>query len=311
MKQHKSDKQSFSGHLAELRVRFFYVGISLGIGSVIGYQFYSQLIKFLLHPLNQTVYYTSPVGGLNFVFQISLLFGFLFSLPVFVYNLFRFIAPALPPHIEKKIFPFTLSASILMIIGISFAYFIGLPAALHFLSGFVSGDVHSLINVNDYFSFVTKYLIGFGLLFQLPLLLLFINYIKPLSTKLLLQYQRHSIVLALVIGMFLSPAPDPLNMAIMAIPLVLLYYTSIVMIALMNKKKQKNLDKAKSFNAEAPPSLLANIFSFVIITIVSALFGLSLLFSYATYENIQAQKPPFHLLIPVPESSFHPSLKGR
>lgn len=307
MTQHAPDKKPFVDHLVELRNRLFVVFLALGIGSFIGYYFSQQLIDFLLKPLNQSLYYTSPVGGFNFVMQISLFFGILFALPVFIYHFFHFISPALPVHIEKKLFPYTIVASLLMLTGVGCAYYIGLPTALHFLAGFGTGNIHSLITVNDYFSFVTKYLIGFGLLFQLPVVLLIINSITSLRPKTLLSFQRHIIVGAFVAGALLSPAPDPLNMAFMAIPLIFLYYVSVLFIAVINKRKSSyRTADSKKTSQSTLATVFIELFYFFIIVLVSTLFGLALLFSYAAYENVSLRQKMIQKL-PIPQGSYDKS----
>jgi len=127
-----------------------------------------------------------------------------------------------------------------MVTGVSFAYFVSLPAALYFLGEFGSAQVQSLISTDAYFSFVTRYLLGFGILFQLPLILLLVNAISPMSPRHLMWYQRYVIVLSFVLAAIITPTPDPLNQAIMAVPVILLYQVSVLGIWFINRRRKQN-----------------------------------------------------------------------
>jgi len=214
--------------------------MALIIGSIIGYLLRDQVLSILIRPLNQTIFYTSPAGGFDFVLKISLFFGFVFSLPLFTYHTIRFIEPALPKKVPGLMFTVLLASVILLVIGMSFAYFVSLPAALYFLNKFTSDEVKALISTTEYFTFVTRYLIGFGLVFQLPLILLAVNAIKKISIKSLLSFERWVIVASAIVAAILTPTPDILNQLVMAVPLVLLYQVSILLIWIVNMKNKRN-----------------------------------------------------------------------
>ena len=233
-------RQKFQEHLYELRSRILVCVMALIIGSIIGYLLRDQVLSILIRPLNQTIFYTSPAGGFDFVLKISLFFGFVFSLPLFTYHTIRFIEPALPKKVPGLMFTVLLASVILLVIGMSFAYFVSLPAALYFLNKFTSDEVKALISTTEYFTFVTRYLIGFGLVFQLPLILLAVNAIKKISIKSLLSFERWVIVASAIVAAILTPTPDILNQLVMAVPLVLLYQVSILLIWIVNMKNKRN-----------------------------------------------------------------------
>lgn len=120
--------------------------------------------------------------------------------------------------------------------GMSFAYFVSLPAALYFLDTFSNAGVQSLISTIEYFSFVTRYIFGFGLLFQLPLILLVINTIQRISIKTLMKYQKWVVLGSFVIAAVLTPTPDIFNQLLMAVPLIILYQLTIVLLWIVNKR---------------------------------------------------------------------------
>lgn len=231
------EKQLFSYHLGELRSRITWCILAFIIGSVVGYFLHQPILEILIEPLNQPIFYTSPAGGFNFVLNISLFFGFLVSLPICIYNAIRFAEPALPKKYPNLII-YTLTVSTnLMLIGMSFAYFISLPAALYFLNNFATSEVKSLISTTEYFKFVTRYLVGFGLVFQLPLIMLLINSVKPIPMKTLLRFEKWVIIISFLIAAILTPTPDFLNQTIMALPIIILYQFTIGLLWVVNKKR--------------------------------------------------------------------------
>lgn len=129
--------------------------------------------------------------------------------------------------------------------GIAFAYYVSLPASLHFLTTFGnSGDIHALITANEYFNFVLAYVAGFAILFQVPLIILFINRMTPLPPMKLLMGTRYVIVFSFIAAAIITPTPDPMNQAIMAVPIIALYIFSVGIVALQPKRfKQRKQAK--------------------------------------------------------------------
>jgi sec-independent protein translocase protein TatC len=233
--------KTFLEHFQELKNRFAVVFISFAIGSLAGYFLNHPLTKVLLFYQPQPLFYTSPAGGLDFIIKISLFFGAIFSIPVLLYQVFKFIEPALPQKVKFSLLIIVFSSIILVLTGMAFAYFVSLPAALLFLNKFSTDQIKSLISTNEYLSFVFIYLLGFGTLFQLPLILLLINKISRLSVKKLFSYERYLVVISFLIAGILTPTPDLINQSIMAIPIIVLYQLSIVIIWLTNTKKLNSI----------------------------------------------------------------------
>lgn len=230
--------QPLSEHVRELRRRLIYIVAALLLGSTVGYAMNGSLFRLIKRPLREQLYYTTPMGGFNAIIKISILFGVIVTVPVLVYQLGKFLSPAFKRrvHITRIIFP----PVILAAAGVLFAYFVSLPASLHFLANVNSQDLQSLITVNEYLNFVFAYVAGFALLFQLPLIMLFINRIKPQRPAGLMHIQRYVILSSFIVAAALTPTPDPINQIIMASPIILLYQFSIVLIWLVNRR-DKNI----------------------------------------------------------------------
>lgn len=239
MKRPALEKKPLKDHLLELRLRLLWSILSLLIGTAVGYFLYSTIVSVLVSPLNKPLFYSSPAGGFDFVLKISLFFGFIVSVPVFLYHSIQFVSPIIPYKPKYYLLKLLLVSCILMSFGIGFAYLISLPAALHFLGGFGSDKVQSLIFANEYFSFITRYLAGFGLLFQLPLVLYLINAIVPLQPRSLMKKQRYVIVLSFVVAAIITPTPDLFNQTLMALPIILLYQVAILTIWIANKRQKR------------------------------------------------------------------------
>jgi hypothetical protein len=120
--------------------------------------------------------------------------------------------------------------------GVCFAYFVSLPAALHFLTNFDLGNIQAMLTVDSYLSFVITYLLGAALLFQIPLLLLIINTMTPLKPSKLMKLQRYVIVGAFILAAIISPTPDIMNQTFLALPIIGMYQLGVVLVWLRNMK---------------------------------------------------------------------------
>ena len=234
-------KSPLADHIGEFRRRSLWCVLALVFGGVLGYKYQDQIITWLVKPLGQQLFYTSPTGGFDFLIKICLFFGFILAVPVIIYNIFKFISPAIPPHISYSFIKIIIISILLALGGVAFAYFVSLPAALHFLNNFTNQQVSSLISAQEYFNFVMIYMAGFALLFQMPLVFSFINKVKPLKPARLLKQQRIVILVSFIVAAILTPTPDPINQALMAAPIIALYQTSIGVVWRDNRRiKPKN-----------------------------------------------------------------------
>ena len=232
---------TFAEHIHELRKRLMWSVLFVGIGAGVGYVLHGFILSVLQKPLNETLYYTTPTGAFSFIVKICCVFGIVVALPVVVYQVFSFFGPLLPSRTRRSIVLYVFLSVILAGSGMAFAYFISLPAALHFLVNFGSeaGDIKALITANEYFNFVITYLAGFAVLFQLPLIISFINRMTPLKPSQLMGGTRYVVLGSFVISAIITPTPDPLNQGLMAGPIILLYFVSVAVVAMTNAAKRR------------------------------------------------------------------------
>ena len=238
-----SQRATFGEHVDELRGRLFWVVLSVVVGAVAGYFLHDKLILLLQQPLNDTLYYTTPGGAFNFIIKVCTVFGLVVALPVLIYHVFGFFGPLIHVKTKRGIVRYVVASFLLAALGMGFAYYISLPAALHFLVTFGDeSNIQSMITANEYFNFVLTYIAGFALLFQVPLLLVLTDRIKPLPPSKLFKSLRYVILASFIVAAIITPTPDPINQLLMAGPIIVLYLLSACIVAVrfvIRRRKQR------------------------------------------------------------------------
>ncbi len=225
-------------HLHELRTRLFWVILALIAAAAIGCLVQNQIMAAIMHPLGgRKLVYLTPIGGFNFIFKVSVYFGIGLILPIIMYHLFRFLEPVMGRQSSRSVVFYSAASFLLATAGASFAYFGSLPAALNFLTGLNIQNVSAMLTVDSYLSFVVTYVLGFAALFQIPLILMIINTIKPLPPKKLMSFQRYVVLAAFILAAMISPTPDITNQAILAVPIILMYEVGVIIIWAQGRKK--------------------------------------------------------------------------
>lgn len=202
---------------------------------------HEPITELLLRPAgDQQFIYTSPGGGFDFLFKLCLYTGLAASIPSIIYQLLRYLQPLIKKDALRFIVWGSVASAFLAIAGILFGYLFGLPAAMHFLlQGFSSEQIKALINIQSYMSFVMLYLLGSALLFQVPLVLILINRIKPLQPQRLMKFQRWFILIAFILGAIINPSPNIQDQLMLSIPMILMYQLGIVLVWAINRRKRR------------------------------------------------------------------------
>lgn len=231
----------FIEHLLELRRRLFFVAVSVLVWSSAAYAVEHTIVGLLLEPANgQKFVYTSPGGGIDFLFRVCLYVGLVLSIPVIIYQILRYVQPLIGKHSTRFIVVGSLTSGVLAIGGVLFGYFLGLPAALQFLlNQFHTSDITAMITIQSYLSFVILYLAGSSLMFQVPLVIYFINRIKPLRIKSLLKYERWVILISFIVAAMINPSPRIYDMTMLAIPMILSYQIGLGIVWWTNRKNRR------------------------------------------------------------------------
>ena len=226
---------SIIAHLTELRKRLIRSLIAIGVGSCIAYYFIEDIMHLLTGPAGK-LYYMQPAEAFFTYIKVAIFVGFLIALPVVLYQIWRFVLPALigmERYLLSVIVPVSL---ILFLAGIAFSFFLVLPAAVKFLVGFSTQELQPMFSIKQYFDFVIAFLLPFGFIFELPLAIVLLAKVGIVSSKFLAKQQRIVIFLTFVIGAVISPTPDIFSQCMIAIPMILLYEISYVIVRFGMKK---------------------------------------------------------------------------
>jgi sec-independent protein translocase protein TatC len=225
-------------HLDELRSRIIVSLIAVGIAFVVAYVFHEQLIRWLEHALPPKHRHLLTLGVAEpFLTSIwvSLWAGFLIALPVVLWQLWSFLAPAFEQHTQRLVAGFVLLSSVLLACGLVFGYFVALPAAVHFLTNYDNNLFNVQIRARDYISFSMAVLLAVALVFELPIFVLALVRLGVLTTRQLRGNRRLGYFVVAVIGVLL-PGIDPVTTAIETVPLWILYELSIWLSVLVERR---------------------------------------------------------------------------
>ena len=232
---------SLGDHLRELQGRLFSTVFVFIIGAAVAYPFFAVITEWLMAPLRegQELVYLTPGGAFSFIIKVCAYVGLIATLPIIIYHIYRFIMPAVQEVRLRKVLAYTVASLVLAVCGILFAYYVSLPAALYFLTGFELNHINPMLTIDAYFSFVMTYMIAGAILFQVPLLMLIINSVTPLTPSKLMTGQRYIIVGSFIIAAIISPTPDALNQTLLAAPVIVMYQLGIIMIWRINARARR------------------------------------------------------------------------
>ncbi|MEK6561234.1 MAG: twin-arginine translocase subunit TatC [Nitrospirota bacterium] len=225
-------KMSLIEHLAELRTCLMVSVIAIGIGFIIAFYFSEDLLKILtdlvITEQKHVFVFLSPAEALWSNFKIALIAGVFIALPVILYQLWRFISPGFHQNERKYAFPFLLTSILSFVSGILFCYFVILRYALDFLFTYKTANLTPMISIGSYLDFVMKFMLAFGLIFELPIVIVFLTKLGILTTEFLTRNRKYAILVNFIVAAILTPTPDLFNQLLMAVPLIALYELGII-----------------------------------------------------------------------------------
>lgn len=237
-------KVSIKRHLKELQWRFMAVAGFFIVGAVVAYQYRDTLINLLMAPLHgEKLVYLTPGGGFSFILMVTVYAGLAIAFPVLLQQLYAFLRPVLPEKAQKKSFIIITSSLLLMCAGIAFGYLVAVPNALAFLYSFAESYVDASLTAESYLSFVVAYTVGIGLTFQVPLLLLLINAIKPLTPGGLFKSEKWVLLGAFIVAAIITPTVDPVNQMVIAGPVIVVYQIGVVAVLINIAKTRRQAKK--------------------------------------------------------------------
>ncbi len=232
----------FSDHLRELRTRILRTLIGVTICTAIAYNWVEPLFALLTGPIRDSfgkleLIGTGPSEAFLCKLKVAISAGVILSIPFSFFQLWLFVAPGLHPKERKFALPFVFFSSLSFILGVLFCFKAVLPVAFHFFSQeFLSINVTPAIRVGEYFSFVLKMVLVFGVVFELPLISFFFAKLGLLTHEFLLRYVRYFVVGIFIVAGVFSP-PDVVSQMLLAVPLLVVYALCIG-IAFAARKKE-------------------------------------------------------------------------
>ncbi len=253
------DKLPVTAHLSELRGRIIVSLSVVVISSGVCFYFSEYIFSLLILPMssslrlslsypfifleaiknaNTELVFIAPAEALWMHFKISLISGIVISSPIVLYEFWEFVAPGLLQKEKKYVFPFIIITMFLFLFGAVFCFMVVLPFAMNFLLNYKTEVLKPMLSVGRYIDFSLKFIVAFGAIFELPVVLVFLTRMGIVTPKSLAKNRKYAIVLAFVVAAFLTPTPDVFNQSLMALPIVLLYEAGIWASKILNSKNK-------------------------------------------------------------------------
>lgn len=226
-------------HLTELRYRLVICAIAVTLGALAAFFLYDPILDTLIAPYKQvtgksTLFITDPLEGFATRLKVSGYAGFALALPVLLWQLWRFVTPALDKREKRYAVPFVLGSMVLFVMGATIAFYT-LPQALGFLVGIGGDNLETLFGPSKYLGLVTLMMLAFGLAFEFPLLLVFLQLVGILRSRQLSQFRRYAIVFIFVFVAVITPSGDPYSLLALSLPMWFFYEGAILTGRLLGK----------------------------------------------------------------------------
>lgn len=252
----EENKMPLTEHLTELRKRIF---ISLGavlLVFLVSFNFSGEIFGALTLPLRAEIKLSVAPPYLQFIekppvplvflapaeafwmhFKVAFMAALVLSLPIFFLQFWKFIAPGLLPKEKKYFLPFLFFATLLFTFGALFCFLVVLPFAMTFLLGYKTSQMTPMLSVGSYIDFCLKFILAFGAIFELPLVIIFLTRFGIVTPSALARNRKYAILAAFMIAAVLTPTPDAFNQILMAVPIFLLYEVGILLSRIIFRKE--------------------------------------------------------------------------
>jgi sec-independent protein translocase protein TatC len=236
-------RMPLTSHLEELKGRVIRILIVVGTGFGVCYLFKDWSFRVITKPLVDALPAQSAMifTGLPEAFFIHMKIAFFASLlltaPYTLFEIWRFISPGLYKVERRLVFPFVFFSSILFLGGVLFGYFVALPPAFSFFVSFSTDFLKPMISFREYLDLTLKFLLAFGLCFEMPVFMFFLAKIGVVNAKMLSKQRRYAILIIFIAAAILTPSPDVFSQILMAIPLMVLYEVSIIVVKFARRDK--------------------------------------------------------------------------
>lgn len=251
------EKMSFVSHLEELRRRIIICLVAIGAGFLVTFNYSEIILGFLKRPLTTDLAFSRtypflrslprPGPPIDLIFlapaeafwmhmKIALFAGLLLTLPIVLYQIWKFIAPGLLSREKRYALPFVVFSTAFFIGGLLFCFYFVLPFSLNFLLTYKTENLKPMISIGNYIDFTAKFLLGFGVVFELPLAIAIATRMGLVTPQFLSRNRKYAILISFTIAAILTPTPDIFNQTLMALPMYLLYEVGVLAARILIRK---------------------------------------------------------------------------
>jgi sec-independent protein translocase protein TatC len=241
------DRMTLMEHLTELRDRLIKIAVAIVVGMVISFILYPQIFDFLLGPYKDIanshnalgdgkLLILDPLEGFGVRMKLAGYGGIAIAMPVILWQIWQFVTPGLYPHERKYAIPFVISALLLFILGAGLAYYT-LPRALQFLVSIGGDNLVTAFQPSKYFTLITYMMLAFGIGFEFPILLVFLQMARILRVDTLRKGRRYAIVGICILVAVITPSGDPISMLMLSVPMCVFYEIAIIVGRILEKRR--------------------------------------------------------------------------
>ncbi len=236
------DKMSFLEHLEELRVRLIHAALALCVGFGICWIWHEEIFHFLTEPLRKGVpdtkfIFTGPSEAFVLYMKMAFFVGIFVAAPYILWQVWAFVAPGLYAHEKGYVYPFIIFGTLFFLGGGLFGHYLLFPFTFRFLGTYGGQDMKFMPKVDEYFTFYSWFLLGLGLVFQIPIVVFVLARIGLVTPGFLLRQFKYAVLAAFIISAVITPTADVVNQTLLALPMVGLYLLGVLVAFLFGRKR--------------------------------------------------------------------------
>ncbi|MBI4665995.1 MAG: twin-arginine translocase subunit TatC [Nitrospinae bacterium] len=233
------EKLPFTSHLEEFRWRLIYCLVTVGVAFALLYGVSDQIFLFIKKPIGVDLVFLAPAEAFFVYLKLALYMAVIVSMPVILYHTWEFVAPGLLDTERRFTGLFVVFGVLFFAAGAAFCYFVVLPYGLKFLIAYGGEGLKPMISVGNYISFVFMFLLAFGLIFEMPLVIVFVTRLGITTPEWFAKQRSYFVVGNFVVAAILTPTPDVVSQLMMAVPMMFLFELGIIAAKILRPRKNR------------------------------------------------------------------------
>jgi sec-independent protein translocase protein TatC len=257
MSRPSPDRMSFLEHLDELRVRLMHSIAALAVGFGVCWFVREPIFHFLTEPLRRAhpgvkFIFTGPSEALILYMKMAFFVGIFVAAPYILYQVWAFISPGLYAHEKAYAVPFIVAGTFFFTGGAAFGHYYLFPITFRFLGEFAGDDMTFMPKVDEYYTFYSWFLLGLGLVFQLPVVIFVLSRIGLVTPRFLMRNFKYAVLIAFVVAAIITPTPDIIAQSLLAIPMIGLYLLGVFTAWAFGRPRTEPVSAEARTPAESP-----------------------------------------------------------